>query len=881
MILKNSQKQVYLKNKVCVLFNINASHKGTRGHLKYFDTPFMTIVNLNNFTQLRNIYITLILLYLGPLSYGLNDGSGKTLHAKEINETVKIDGLLNEDFWQKVPPAKGFKQTEPIPGKDASYETEVRMVYDNNAVYIGVRLFDPEPHKILKELSLRDRIANADNFFVFFDTYQSGQNGFLFSVTASGVQKESVVTNHQEDITWDAVWESQVHIDDLGWTIEIKIPYLSLRFPDKEIQDWNIQFSREIRRYREKVYWSEVNPAIDGWVQQSGKVLNIKNIKPPVRLSLVPYVSGYINTSENPNSQKTIIEPAYAAGLDLKYGINNAFTLDMTLIPDFGQVISDRQVLNLTPFEVFFEENRQFFTEGTEMFNRGDLFYSRRVGGAPVNFGQVNSQLREGERLLSNPSVSQLYNAFKISGRDSRGTGLGVFNALVGEEFATVVDESGQERRIKTNPLTNYSAVVIDQNLKNNSFVSLINTHVLRSGEDYDANVTGAFFNVRSKDQNYYVGGSGVLSQRLFTTHNDAGYNYKINAGKISGTWIYELGHSILSERYNPNDFGFLFNANQTNFSASGGYNVFKPKTEKLQLYRYRGFVDYNRLYSPHVFTNFNIGFNNFYLYKSRFGFGFNTNIQPIENYDYFEPRTRDFSQFVTIPRNINMGGFISSDYRKPFALDLRINQRWFDAPSRFNTTATLGPRFRFNDKFTLFSSLQLSFIHQEPGFTNKNWITDPPFNISSQDVLIGVRDRVIVDNSLTVSYIFNHLMGVNMRIRHYWDKVEHKAYGVLDAQGFPNILAYDGTNDKGESIFDRNVNIFNIDLQYNWRFAPGSDIIFVWKNEVFNNDKNFQRDYLTNLSGLFSSPQTHSISLRVLYFLDYLYLFPNKNKPT
>lgn len=805
----------------------------------------------------------------------------KTILAEEITQSIKIDGILDEEIWHNIAPSTGFIQREPVPGRKASYETEVRLLYDNNAVYVGVRLHDPEPEKILKELSLRDRIANADNFFVFFDTYQSGQNGFLFSVTASGVQKESVVTNHQEDTTWDAVWESEVHIDDLGWTIEIKIPYLSLRFPDKDIQEWSIQFYREIRRFREQVYWSEVDPAIDGWVQQSGKALNIKNIKPPVRLSLVPYISGYINTSENPGSGKTSAEPAYAAGLDLKYGINNAFTLDMTLIPDFGQVISDRQVLNLTPFEVFFEENRQFFTEGTEMFNRGDLFYSRRVGGAPVNFASAQSQLEEGETLTDNPSVSQLYNAFKISGRDSRGTGLGVFNAVVGEEYATAVDEAGQERRIKTNPLTNYSALVIDQNLKNNSFFSLINTNVLRSGEDYDANVTGAFFNMRSKDQNYYVGGSGVLSQRLFASHNDAGYNYSINGGKISGKWIYELGHSILSERYNPNDFGFLFNANQTQFFASGGYNIFKPKKEKLQLYRYRGSVNYSRLYNPSVFTNLSINLNNFYLYKSRFAFGFNMQIQPVETYDYFEPRTRDFSQFVTRPVNADVGGFISSDYRKPFALDLRINQRWFDAPGRFNTTAVIGPRFRFNDKFTLFSSLQLSFIHEEPGFVNKNWMTSRPFELSDSDVLTGLRDRIIVDNSLTFSYIFNHLMGVNMRIRHYWDKVEHSAYGVLDKKGFPDIVDYDGMNENGESIFDRNVNIFNIDLQYNWRFAPGSDIIFVWKNEVFNNDKNFDRDYVSNLSGLFSAPQTHSISLRVLYFLDYLYLFPHKNKST
>ncbi len=827
---------------------------------------------------MRRFFCVVVLATLYIYSYG-QISNRKVISALSIDGSIKIDGILNEEEWLKSQAAMDFIQREPIPGTPATFESEVRILYDNNAVYIGARLFDPEPDKILQELSLRDRIANADNFFVFFDTYQSGQNGFLFSVTASGVQKESVVTNHREDITWDAIWESQVRKEDWGWSVEIRIPYLSLRFPDKEVQDWNIQFFREIRRFREQVYWSAVDPAIDGWVQQSGKVTDIKNIKPPIRLSLVPYISGYLNTTSSDDGSKTIVEPAYAAGLDLKYGINNAFTLDMTLIPDFGQVISDRQVLNLTPFEVFFEENRQFFTEGTEMFNRGDIFYSRRVGGTPLNFGQVNSQLQDGERIISNASTSQLYNAFKISGRDSRGTGLGVFNAIVGEEYATIEDNNGSQRQVKTNPLTNYNAVVIDQNLKNNSFISLMNTNVLRSGADYDANVTGTYFNLRSKDQNYYIGGSGVLSQRIFTDRNDAGYNYSINGGKISGKWTYEVGHGVLSERYNPNDFGFLFNANEIFYTADAGYNIFKPKSEKLQLYRYRGFVSYNRLYNPNVYTNLGLGFNNFYLYKSRFAFGLNTYIEPTEVYDYFEPRTRDFSQFVAHPGSYDIGGFISSDYRKPFALDLNINQRWFNIEGRHNTRITIGPRFRFNDKFTLFSNLQLRFIRKEPGFVNKNWLINAPFNIQPHEVLLGIRERIVVDNSITASYIFNNLMGVNMRIRHYWDNVEHSAYGILDAQGYPRVLNYDGKNDNGQSVFDRNVNIFNIDLQYNWRFAPGSDIIVVWKNEIFNADREFSREYFNNLGGLFNTPQTNSISLRVLYFLDYLYLFPNKDR--
>ena len=281
----------------------------------------------------------------------------KTLKAYRISQEIKIDGKLSEGAWSNAEKASGFVQTEPTPGLPAMFDSETYFLYDNNAIYIGARLNDPEPDKILKELSLRDQTGNADNFSVFFDPYKSGLNGFIFLVTSSGVQYEAIVTNNEDDINWNAVWESAVSQDSEGWYVEMRIPYSSLRFPSNDSQDWHVQFGREVRRFRESSYWSPIDPTIAGWAQQSGKVTNIENIKSPVRLSLTPYLSSYLNTSFDPQNslKKSSASTAYSAGLDLKYGLNDAFTLDMTLIPDFGQVISDKQLLNLSPFEVFFE----------------------------------------------------------------------------------------------------------------------------------------------------------------------------------------------------------------------------------------------------------------------------------------------------------------------------------------------------------------------------------------------------------------------------------------------------------------------------------------------------------------------------------------------
>ncbi len=807
------------------------------------------------------------------------NGQQKSIKSFRIKAEINIDGRLNESSWNEAEKAVDFVQTEPVPGNKATTPTEVSFLYDNNAIYIGARLLDPEPDKILKEFSLRDQTGNADNFSVFFDTYKSGLNGFLFLVTASGVQYEAIVTDNNDDTNWNAVWESAVIQDENGWYVELKIPYSSLRFPSDNIQEWNVQFGRELRRLRESSYWSPIDPTIAGWVQQSGRVTNIENIKSPVRLSLTPYVSGYLNTNYSPESgsNKFSSSEAYSAGLDLKYGINDAFTLDMTLIPDFGQVISDRQVLNLTPFEVFFEENRQFFTEGTELFNKGNIFYSRRIGGRPLNYFNVYNEIKPGESLVANPDVSQLYNATKITGRTSGGTGIGGFNAVVGEEFATIRKDDGSERMIKTNPLTNYNAIVIDQNLKNNSYVSLMNTNVLRQGADYDANVTGGFFNFKTKDQKYYIEGSGALSQKFFTDFTDRGYTYNVDLGKISGNWTYSGGHGVESANYDPNDMGFLFNPNEQFYYIDGSHTEYKPKNQKLQQVRFSGSTVYSRLYDPNLFSDFNISFSNFILWKSRFALGFNTRLEPVETFDYFEPRTGDFTKFMTWPKNYTLGGFVSSDYRKAFAYDVRLSYRYFDAVNRFNYVLGLSPRFRFSDRFSLFTDTNLSFNAYEPGYVNKNFADQIIDGLAGSDVLFGNRNRLVVENSITGRYIFNAVMGINLRIRHYWDKVLYQEFGRLDDKGYVDILNYNGLNQEGVPIFDRNVNIFNVDLQYNWRFAPGSDIIIVWKNQIFNIDNEYQRDYFTNLGGLFNANQTNNFSLRFLYFLDYLYLFPNK----
>src|SRR5688572_27463067 len=331
----------------------------------------------------------------------------KSTHAIKVANAPKIDGVLDDEAWLDAPAANGFITNTPSFGNQASDSTSVKIIYDNTAIYIGAHLYG-NPKQIRKQFTPRDqeRLADVDNFAVFIDSYLDRQNAFQFLVTSRNVQSDARVSANVipqngvfGELSWDAVWESKVSILETGWSVEILIPLSSLRFSNKRAGEWGIQFRRFSRKDNESSFWNPVNPNISGFVNQFGIVDGFENIVPPLRLSFSPYVSG--GYRETPTiSSGTKNEWLKSGGMDVKYGISESFTLDATLIPDFGQVISDNVINNISPFEIQFRENRPFFTEGTELFNKADIFYSRRVGREPTGYQDVIDSVGSGS--LSN-----------------------------------------------------------------------------------------------------------------------------------------------------------------------------------------------------------------------------------------------------------------------------------------------------------------------------------------------------------------------------------------------------------------------------------------------------------------------------------------------
>ena len=371
-----------------------------------------------------------IILVFFLLSVVLFSQDRKELSATRISLPPKIDGILDEDYWYDSKSAQNFLMLEPYNGKSerSTEKTEVIVLYDNEALYIGAKLFDSRSYEILKEFGPRDeKNKNADMFEIWLNPFNDGLNQFNFGVTAAGVQFDGIFNGQNLDMNWDAVWESEISYSNKGWFIEMKIPYSAIRFPNKQIQEWGLNMVRGIRRYREFYSWNFVDIEQSLRSNQDGLLTGIKNITPPIRLSLYPYTSIYYENYDKAN------QFYFNGGLDLKYGISENFTLDMTLIPDFGQTKSDDLILNTSPFEIRYDENRPFFTEGTDLFNKAGLFYSRRIGQVP------DFETSEGDEITNLPSAIPIINATKISGRNKNNLGIGVFNAVTNNDTKYVV----------------------------------------------------------------------------------------------------------------------------------------------------------------------------------------------------------------------------------------------------------------------------------------------------------------------------------------------------------------------------------------------------------------------------------------------------------
>jgi len=817
----------------------------------------------------QKILFLIVLFFLaGHQHFAQELSNPRILNSLRCQSPPKLNGVLDDQCWSECVVATDFITFSPNPGVPSKFQSEVRVLYDDEALYIGFMCYDPAPDSILTQLTGRDSDGNSDFCGLTLSCFRDGINGFTFAISPKAEQYDARVSTvnggHLEDISWNAVWDCKTVILENGWCAEYKIPFAALRFPKSEEHVWNVNFFREVRRVRENSNWNPVDPQIPGFLTQMGQLKGVDKIATPSRLFLYPYASTYLNQQEYYNADLTINRQqtsSYNGGMDIKFGLNDAFTLDATLIPDFGQTVSDNLILNLTPFEVQFQENRQFFTEGTELYSKAGLFYSRRIGGNPIFANEVYGQLQSDERVVENPIETQLINATKISGRTNGGLGIGFFNAVTAEQTALIEDEEGNRREIMTSPLTNYNVLVLDQNLKNNSFFSLVNTNVLRAGHSYDANVLGTEFQLRDKKNKYAIGGSGAYNKKLhYEGKDDEGYRAYLQLEKTSGNWTWNTGSSVESDTYDINDIGFLYNNNEVNYWLSNSYAIYKPFGPFNRMWS-NLYTSLNYLYRPYEYASLNSSANVGFMTRKFFAFELSVESNPIEGNDFFEPRVQ--GRYFKTPAWFNYGGWISTDYRKRFALDFSAWHSLFEDKQRYVFNWRIEPRFRVNDH------LMFKYVYSRQNHYNDIGWADFA-DESRMEPIFGTRDVVSHTNLLTATYTFNALMSTSFRARHYWGFSRYHKFHSLNQDGHLGNTDYSGTDDMGNIEANRSFNSFTIDMVFRWIFAPGSELNLVWKKGINQEEDEILPNLTEDIKHTFGLPQSNSISMKVLYFLDY-----------
>ncbi len=813
------------------------------------------------------------------LNSNAQTSASKQLPANRTTKSVKIDGLINDDAWKDAAIMTDLVEFRPTIGAKEKPETKTvaYLMYDDQGVYFGGFCYERTKDSIATELSGRDGFGTNDYIGLTFDTYYDKQNGFEYFVTPLGEQWDAKMSpgnnnNGGEDFSWNAVWKSNAVIHDNGWSFEMFIPYSAIRFGKNDVQNWGMNITRRRRKTQQQYTWNPIDPNVNGFLTQEGVWAGITNIKPPLRLQFSPYFSVYANhfpSSQQPDSKNWTSQ--INGGMDVKYGITPAFTLDATLIPDFGQVQSDNQVLNLTPFEVQFNENRSFFTEGTELFGKGNLFYSRRIGTTtPIHYWDAYNELGTNENVLKNPSESKLINASKISGRTQKGLGIGILNAITKPQYATIENSVTKERReIETDPLTNYNVFVLDKTMKNNSSVSMVNTNVLRSGSDYDANVTAALFNLNDKKNMWNVSGKAAVSNLIGYEANGetkTGYSQQLSVGKTSGRFNFNLRQELTDTKFNSNDLGYFTNNNYLDHGFWLGYKWTEPKKfyNRIQMNingrfskLFSGILTINQKYQQsNINFNFNIQSKRLWWVGSFMSFRFREN-------DFYEPRQQGW--FFRRGSSFTFGGWFESNESKKYSFSTELFTRTFlNFYNGFSYELSLRQNYRFNSKLSI--SHRLSF---NPRFNNIGYT----YSANSDDIVFARRKVNSIENILSAKYNFTNKMGITFRSRHYLSTVDNQEFFTLRKDGKlnPNSTFTQNTN--------RNVNFFNVDMVYTWQFAPGSFINIVWKNSILNFDDRVEKSYFKNFSNTIETDQNNNISMKIIYFLDYLQLKRKKKK--
>ena len=791
--------------------------------------------------------------------------SPKSIVAARTPSAPRIDGLLTDDVWNLAVPVSGFTQFDPEEGASPTEQTSIRVLYDDNALYIGVMCYDSVPGGIVEQLTRRDRTVQADRISVMIDSYHDNTTAFLFSGSASGVQSDGVLSQDGRiyDVLWDAVWQFDAKILPNGWSGEFRIPFSALRFVEQDSEYvWGINFRRFIARKQETDEWVMVprKETIQGTissVSRMGNISGITDIHPPLHVELLPYGVSKLNYLSEPSPFPVQKQFKNSAGLDLKYGVTNDFTFDLALNPDFGQVEVDQAVLNLTRFETLYPEKRPFFLEGAQAFAFGTmfdnkqlhLFYSRRIGAKPT-IPAADS----GYAFLDEPQVTTILGAAKFTGRTDDGLTIAALSAMTDREEAAEQNLAGIQRpSIVVEPQASYNVLRLKQDIGDQSTIGMMATSAFKE-QNIPAVNGGVDWNLRFNKgeyllDGYLAGSSEVPEQDSVKLTGTAG---RIGFAKPQGEhFLGFTAYDYSSRNFSVSNLGFYSQPLE-----HGGYTELIYKEDRAE----EPVLRYGIIFQSNYRWNWD---------------GINT-VKQIETEPSWQFRnfwTLAIDYYHDFPAYDDQNRIVGGVYRRPSENQLYVDIQ-SDARNAAVMALTAGYLGTTKGMGAVYSDLNVtlrpnSWMEFAPELTfyqtrnEETWVL-PYFTPDGFD-LFGNRDVDQYSVALRGTITFTRTLSFQFFTQVFVAKGHYSNFKKL--AGEENLPSYDYEDSPSYVNPDFNEKILNANLVLRWEYLPGSTFYLVWTQARDATDNVFNTTFPDDFSNTFRIPMDNVILAKLSYW--------------
>jgi hypothetical protein len=834
-----------------------------------------------------------------------------------------VDGKLDDDAWSAAPALMGLVQKLPAEGAPASEATEVRFAYDDDALYVGARMFSRDPAAIQAPVSRRDNGEQAERLLVSLDTYLDRRTAYTFGVTASGVRLDWFHPSDSEgtDASFEPVWMARTRRDSLGWTAEMRIPFSQLRFSRADVQTWGVNVSRRIPSTNEDQYWAMVPARETGWASRFGDLAGITGIRPTRRVELTPYVASGADFTSNPGEGNPFDDGSKASvrvGGDLKMGLGPNLTLGATINPDFGQVELDPAEVNLSAFETFFGERRPFFTEGSQLLSAGNYFYSRRIGAPPRSaavFGLADRLVGE-YTYLDVPPTSTILGAAKLTGRLPSRTSIGVLAAVTDRERVRTFDvDLGGFDAFVASPRTATGVARVQQELgSSGSTAGLVLTGVHRDvepGEPLAAYMNrqafsgGMDWNLRFRNGEYVVSGDVGVSyvdgdslailrvqrapvryyQRPDATHVEldpsrtslSGVRASLGLSRNSGThWLWYVDAEARTPGFELNDAGAMGHTDRAEVNAGLTYRETRPR-------------------GPFRSYSVNVGNENAWNLGGARTWGAVTTSASATLKNFWRG---SFTGWVDLPaqnQTATRGGpLMGTDHAWMTIFGLGNAS---SARTRLRMQVERGGSAQGQDWLRLFTGVSVRPAPQwqlslEPNY--QRW-TDPRQFVGTRpggpEETFGTRyvfahiDRSELVARMRASYLFTPDLSLELYAEPYAASGRYHTFGELPAARSRALRVYgrDGStiepSDDGYAVTDGaatfslpdndfNVLSFRSNTVMRWEWRPGSTLFLVWQQNRYAEAPGGRPVGVGNLGDTFRAEGDNYLALKMTYWI-------------